>query len=110
MAIPLNEDWRALFHQYADEHRDPVNQACHSVGIPLILASIPAAVSVVGLPLAAGLFSVGWTFQFVGHVFEGRKPSFVEDRRFLAVGALWWLAKRGVKFEGVDVESLAAAA
>ena len=52
------------------------------------------AATVVGLPLAAGLFTVGWTFQFVGHVFEGKKPSFVEDKRALVVGLMWWAGNR----------------
>ena len=47
--------------------------------------------------LAATLFSVGWGFQFAGHVFEGKKPSFVDDRRSLLVGVLWCLEKYGVK-------------
>ena len=49
-----------------DDHRNPVNRACHTVGIPLIAASIPVAATVVGLPAAAGMFAVGWTFQLVG--------------------------------------------
>ena len=43
----------------------------------------------------AGLFSVGWGFQFVGHVFEGKKPSFVEDKRNLLIGLMWWSQKVG---------------
>lgn len=91
----LNADWTALMKTYEGDHQDPRNQACHQVGIPLIVASIPVAATGIGLPLAATMFSVGWGFQFVGHLFEGKKPSFVEDRRFLAVGVLWWLKKAG---------------
>lgn len=101
--IPLSTEWQKLFHQYADEHRNPINQKLHAVGIPLIVASIPTAATVVGLPLAAGLFGVGWTFQFVGHYFEGHKPSFFDDPRYLLVGPMWLLAKAGVKFEGVEL-------
>ena len=61
-----------------------------------ILASIPVGATLIGLPLAVGLFSVGWGFQFAGHVFEGKKPSFVEDKRALVVGALWWTQKVGL--------------
>ena len=93
--IRLNADWTNLMHAYEQDHQDPRNQACHRIGIPLIAASIPVAATIIGLPLAAGMFGVGWGFQFVGHVFEGKKPSFVEDRRFLAVGLLWWLKKSG---------------
>ena len=97
--MQLGREWSKLMTQYEADHTDPLNQACHKVGIPLIAASIPVGATVVGLPLAAGMFSVGWTFQFVGHYFEGKKPSFVEDRRMLLVGLLWWLKKTGANIE-----------
>jgi len=92
-SIKLGASWSRLLRRYEDDHRHPVNRACHTVGVPLIAASIPTAATLVGLPVAAGLFAVGWTFQLVGHAFEGRKPSFVDDRRALLVGLLWWLKK-----------------
>ena len=97
--LTLNSEWTSLMHNYEDDHRDPRNRACHQIGIPLIAASVPVGATLIGLPLAATMFSVGWGFQFVGHLFEGKKPSFVEDRRYLAVGALWWLKKAGVPIE-----------
>ncbi|QPG04309.1 DUF962 domain-containing protein [Salinimonas marina] len=36
------------------------------------------------------LFVVMWMLQFVGHKIEGKKPSFLEDLRFLLVGPAWW--------------------
>ncbi len=62
----------------------------------MIAASIPLAATIVGIPLAAGLFTTVWTFQFVGHWFEGKKPSFVEDKRALLIGLLWWAEKEGL--------------
>ncbi|HEX7664706.1 MAG TPA: DUF962 domain-containing protein [Polyangiaceae bacterium] len=97
--MKLNAEWTRLMHSYEDDHQDPRNQACHKVGIPLIAASIPVGATLIGLPLAAGMFTVGWTFQFVGHAFEGKKPSFVEDKRALVVGLLWWLKKTGAPIE-----------
>lgn len=94
--IRLNAEWTNLMKNYDADHQDPRNQACHKVGIPLIAASLPVGATVVGLPLAAAMFSTGWAFQFVGHAFEGKKPSFVDDRRYLVVGLLWWLKKTGV--------------
>jgi uncharacterized membrane protein YGL010W len=96
LPIRLNTEWTELMHQYELDHSDARNQACHKVGIPLIAASIPVAATIVGLPLAAAMFTTGWTFQFVGHAFEGKKPSFVNDKRNLAVGLLWWMKKSGV--------------
>jgi uncharacterized membrane protein YGL010W len=57
---------------------------------------VPLAATIIGIPLAAAMFSVGWGFQFVGHAFEGKKPSFVEDKRALLVGLLWWSQKAGL--------------
>lgn len=95
--VRLNRDWTQLFEKYKSDHQDPRNQACHKIGIPMIVASLPIGATIVGLPLAATLFTVGWTFQFVGHFFEGKKPSFVDDKRSLVVGAVWCLEKYGLK-------------
>jgi uncharacterized membrane protein YGL010W len=98
----LNEEWTGLMKNYEADHSDPRNQACHKVGIPLIAASIPIGATIVGLPLAASMFTVGWGFQFVGHYFEGKKPSFVNDKRNLVVGLLWWLKKSGAHIDLAD--------
>ncbi len=95
--IRLNPEWTDLYDKYGQDHQDPRNQACHKVGIPLIVASLPIGATLVGLPLAATMFTVGWGFQFAGHVFEGKKPSFVDDRRSLLIGVLWCLEKYGMK-------------
>jgi len=94
--IELNDEWSALMESYRLDHQDPRNQFCHSIGIPLIAGSLPIGATIIGLPLAAAMFSVGWTFQFVGHAFEGKKPSFVDDKRQLLVGAMWWTQKIGL--------------
>lgn len=95
--IQLNASWSELLRKYKDDHQDPRNQACHQIGIPLIAASFPVGATLIGLPLAAGMFTVGWGFQFLGHAFEGKKPSFVDDKRSLLIGVLWCLEKYGVK-------------
>ena len=94
--IQLDADWSRLMDAYQEDHQNPINQACHKVGIPLIVGALPLAATVVGLPLAAAMFTTGWTFQFVGHAFEGKKPSFVDDKRALVVGVLWWTKKMGL--------------
>ena len=45
------------------------------------------------LAVGLGSFVVGWTLQFVGHVFEGRKPAFVDDLSSLFVGPLFVVAE-----------------
>jgi len=39
------------------------------------------------------LFVTGWALQFIGHAFEGKRPEFFHDWRFLFVGLRWWVAK-----------------
>jgi uncharacterized membrane protein YGL010W len=97
--IRLNSEWTTLMHEYDEQHADPRNRVCHQIGIPLIAASFPVGATIIGLPVAAAMFTVGWGFQFVGHAFEGKKPAFVEDKRNLVVGLLWWLKKSGVAVE-----------
>lgn len=100
--IRLNREWSQLLAGYKEQHRDPRNQACHRIGIPMIAASFPVGATIVGLPLAAGLFTVGWAFQFLGHHFEGNDPAFFGDRRNLLVGLVWWLQKSGVPVQTTD--------
>jgi uncharacterized membrane protein YGL010W len=45
------------------------------------------------LPASAAVFVLAWIAQFVGHKFEGKKPSFFEDLQYLWVGPLFVLAK-----------------
>ncbi|WP_294320190.1 Mpo1-like protein [uncultured Sphingomonas sp.] len=45
------------------------------------------------LAVGLGSFVVGWTLQFVGHYFEGRKPAFVDDLSSLFVGPLFVVAE-----------------
>ena len=89
-----SEEWVA---QYATSHQHPVNRACHTLGIPMIVVSLVLAplVWAGGLRwhVPALLFMVGWILQFVGHAFEGKPPEFFRDWRFLFVGLRWWFAK-----------------
>jgi len=95
--LRLNAEWTRLLHKYQQDHQDPRNQKLHQIGIPLIAGSIPVGATLVGLPLAAAMFTVGWGFQFAGHAFEGKKPSFVDDKRSLVIGLLWCLEKYGIR-------------
>ena len=89
-----SEEWIAA---YARSHQHPINRLSHTVGIPMIVLSLvlfAAAIAVHGLwRWAAGLFVVGWIFQFAGHAVEGKPPEFFHDWRFLLVGLRWWVAK-----------------
>jgi uncharacterized membrane protein YGL010W len=95
-----NRSWDDWIRQYASSHQNPVNRACHTIGIPLIVLSIvilPLTIWQGSWWISATLFAVGWIFQFVGHAFEGKPPEFFRDWRFLFVGVRWWLAKMAGK-------------
>ena len=89
-----SEDWIA---QYGRSHTHPVYRLLHTLGIPMIVLSLPlfvVAYFVQGFWMVpAALFVIGWVFQFVGHGFEGKPPEFLKDPRFLFVGLRWWFAK-----------------
>jgi len=42
---------------------------------------------------AGGLFIGGWALQFVGHLFEGKKPAFMDDIKGLLDGPLFLMAE-----------------
>lgn len=45
--------------------------------------------------LALGVFVVAWIAQFIGHskLYEGKKPSFFTDLKYLLIGPAWVLSK-----------------
>ncbi|CAN5387295.1 DUF962 domain-containing protein [soil metagenome] len=55
------------------------------------------ALAALPFPLWAGaagsLFVGGWALQFVGHLFEGKKPAFMDDLQGLLDGPLFLLAE-----------------
>lgn len=55
----------------------------------LILAALPDQAI---LPLSIAIFVLAWVGQFIGHQIEGKKPSFLEDLRFLLIGPLFVLS------------------
>jgi uncharacterized membrane protein YGL010W len=44
------------------------------------------------LPVSIAVFVVAWIGQFIGHKIEGKKPSFLDDLRFLLIGPLFVLS------------------
>ena len=62
--VKLGPVWSNLMAKYQADHQNKINQVCHSIGIPMIAASVPLAATVIGLPLAVPLFALGWTFPY----------------------------------------------
>jgi uncharacterized membrane protein YGL010W len=92
-----NRTWEEWIAEYEGSHQYPVNRACHTVGIPAVALSLLATPLLLRRPswwrVLAALFAAGWTLQFVGHAFEGKRPEFFRDYRFLFVGLRWWSLK-----------------
>ena len=97
MALLSTRSWNDWVAQYARSHQHPANRFCHTVGIPMIVLSLPVLAMALWIRplwmLAVALFAIGWAFQFVGHAYERKPPEFLQDWRFLLVGMRWWLAK-----------------
>lgn len=42
--------------------------------------------------VAGALFVVAWVGQFIGHVYERKRPSFFKDLQFLLIGPAWLMS------------------
>jgi len=62
-----------------------------------VLAALPRPAV---LPLSILIFVLAWIGQFIGHKIEGKKPSFLDDLRFLLIGPLFVL---GVLYRRLNV-------
>ncbi len=58
----------------------------------LMLALLAAMPPAMVLPLSVAIFVLAWIGQFIGHKIEGKKPSFLDDLRFLLIGPLFVLS------------------
>ena len=80
-----------LLANYKAKHQHPLNRLTHSIGIPMIVVSLP--VVFFNWRWAVGLFVLGWIFQFIGHAIEGNQPAFFKNPVYLLVGPLWLLRR-----------------
>ena len=71
---------------YKSKHQHPLNRLTHSIGIPMIVLSLP--LFFFAWRWALGLFVVGWILQFVGQAIEGNQPAFFKNPVYLLVGPL----------------------
>jgi uncharacterized membrane protein YGL010W len=88
----------SFIEAYKAKHRHPLNRLTHTIGIPLIVVSLPLFFW--DWRWALGLFVVGWVFQFVGHAIEGNSPAFFRNPVYLLVGPLW-LVRRALAAVGL---------
>jgi uncharacterized membrane protein YGL010W len=92
-----------LLANYKAKHQHPLNRLTHSIGIPMIVVSLP--IFFFNWRLALLLFVVGWILQFVGHAIEGNQPAFFKNPIYLLVGPLWVL-RRAASVFGFDKQRL----
>ena len=65
-----------------------------ALGMLAVLALMVYPLTLIGtraFTVTAVVFALAWIGQFVGHMIEGRKPSFFEDVKFLLIGPAWLL-------------------
>ena len=93
----FGKPWSEWISLYSQSHTNRINRLTHLFGIPLVASSIIVLVLSIFLPAlrttGITMFTLGWLLQFMGHAFEGKKPEFFKDWRFLFVGLRWWLIK-----------------
>lgn len=81
----------SFVENYKAKHTHPLNKLTHSIGIPMIVVSLP--LFFFNWRWALGLFIVGWILQFVGHAIEGNQPAFFRNPIYLLIGPLWLLRR-----------------
>ncbi len=89
-----SERWERSVAFYEATHKHPVNRTLHQVGIPMIVAG---AAGLLAFPAyrprwaaSAGLFTLGWGLNFIGHGFyEKNAPAFADDPLSFLAGPMW---------------------
>ncbi|HEY9402972.1 MAG TPA: DUF962 domain-containing protein, partial [Pyrinomonadaceae bacterium] len=84
----------SFMEDYKAKHRHPLNRLTHSIGIPMIVVSLP--LFFFSWRAALVLFVAGWVLQFVGHWIEGNQPAFFRNPIYLLIGPLW-IARRALR-------------
>ena len=64
----------------------------------LMAAPIAAAPTATWLAAGVAIFVGGWVLQFIGHIYEGRKPAFVDDLMGLIIGPIFVIAEVAFMF------------
>jgi uncharacterized membrane protein YGL010W len=88
----------SFLENYRAKHQHPLNKLCHSIGIPLIVVSLP--LFFVDWRWVLPLFVIGWALQFLGHAIEGNEPAFLKNPVYLLIGP-WWLLRRALTAVGL---------
>ena len=96
--VNANKMPESFIENYKAKHQHPLNKLSHSIGIPMIVVSLP--LFFLSWRWALLLFGVGWVLQFIGHGIEGNRPAFFRNPMYLLVGP-WWLVRRAAAAIGL---------
>jgi len=58
------------------------------IGVLALIERLPGSLWLA----CVALFVVAWIGQFIGHHYEGKRPSFFKDVQFLMIGPLWLMS------------------
>lgn len=103
--VPLN--WAVLVSVLAMLYYLAVSLplAAGILAVFLLMLGVLGWLEQTGLTLwkfSLAVFVIAWIGQFIGHLVEGRRPSFFKDLQFLLVGPLWLLSfiyrKLGIRY------------
>src|SRR4029078_4523381 len=95
----------SFIENYKAKHQHPLNRLSHSIGIPLIVISLP--LFLFNWRWALLLFIAGWILQFVGHAIEENHPAFFKNPVYLLIGPLW-LLRRAASVVGLEKSKLSS--
>ena len=90
-------DWASMFALAAVLYYFMVSVPL-AIGMTIVLVALLAVVHWLAgfeTPLwiiCVGIFVVAWIGQFIGHIMEGKRPSFFKDVQFLMIGPMWLLS------------------
>ncbi len=79
----------SLYYYFQLSRPFAVGMLAMATAMLALLALLPPATV---LALSIAIFVLAWVGQFVGHQIEGKKPSFLDDLRFLLIGPLFVLS------------------
>ena len=79
----------ALWYYYQLSKPFAIGMLAMSTLMLALLSLLPPATV---LALSIAIFVLAWVGQFIGHQIEGKKPSFLDDLRFLLIGPLFVLS------------------
>lgn len=88
-AVAVATTLASLYYYTRLSRRFAIGMGVMSGAMLGILALMP---DMTVLPVSIAIFVVAWIGQFIGHQIEGKKPSFLEDLRFLLIGPLFVLS------------------